>query len=163
MTFAPKHILVPLAVEDNDELAFAEQAVSASCDLAKQFGSKVTLIHFASVPSPLPAQDENADASARIYETMAMVLQERLKSAKEQLVKLQKKAEEQGVKTELHVVDADESIAHAICHAATKEAADLILVGSHARRGLKQFLLGSVAERVVHLSPLNVLLLRHES
>lgn len=38
--------------------------------------------------------------------------------------------------------------------------ADLIVISSHGRRGVKRFLLGSVAERVVHRAPCSVMILR---
>jgi nucleotide-binding universal stress UspA family protein len=39
---------------------------------------------------------------------------------------------------------------------------DLVLISTHGRRGLSHALLGSVAERVVRLSPVPVLVLRRE-
>lgn len=44
-----------------------------------------------------------------------------------------------------------------IVELATEREADLIIVGSHGRTGLKRVLLGSVAERVVRLSRMPVL------
>lgn len=40
---------------------------------------------------------------------------------------------------------------------------DLVLISTHGRRGLSHALLGSVAERVVRLSPVPVLVLRREA
>lgn len=39
--------------------------------------------------------------------------------------------------------------------------ADLIMMGSHGRSGLQKFLLGSVAQKVLHQSPIAVLIARH--
>jgi nucleotide-binding universal stress UspA family protein len=47
-----------------------------------------------------------------------------------------------------------------IVRAARSERADLIVMGSHGWTGLKKLLMGSVAERVVGLSPCPVLIVR---
>jgi len=47
-----------------------------------------------------------------------------------------------------------------ICQAATREHADLIVMGSHGRTGLSHILLGSVAERVVRHALCPVLVVR---
>jgi nucleotide-binding universal stress UspA family protein len=49
-----------------------------------------------------------------------------------------------------------------ILAAAEDVRADLIVVGTHGRRGLSRALLGSVAEKVVRLSPIPVLTVRGE-
>jgi nucleotide-binding universal stress UspA family protein len=47
-----------------------------------------------------------------------------------------------------------------ILDAARKRGADLIVVGTHGRRGVSRALIGSVAEKVVRLSPVPVLTVR---
>jgi nucleotide-binding universal stress UspA family protein len=47
-----------------------------------------------------------------------------------------------------------------IIAAAKDNANDLIVMASHGRRGIARFLLGSVASRVVALSPVPVLVCR---
>jgi nucleotide-binding universal stress UspA family protein len=49
---------------------------------------------------------------------------------------------------------------HEITDFASREKADLIVMPSHGRTGLKRLLIGSVAERVVRLSHCPVLVLR---
>jgi nucleotide-binding universal stress UspA family protein len=46
---------------------------------------------------------------------------------------------------------------------ATKCHADLIVMGTHGRRGLRRLALGSDAEEVVRLAPVPVLLVRDEN
>ncbi len=50
--------------------------------------------------------------------------------------------------------------AHAIAQLASDIEADLVVVGTHGRRGLTHLLLGSVAEGVVRLAPCPVLVVR---
>ena len=49
-----------------------------------------------------------------------------------------------------------------ICAQAESLGADLIVIGSHGRTGLKRFLLGSVAESVVRHAPVPVLVVREK-
>lgn len=158
MTFAPKHILAPLALAPEDDYELAEHAVDVACDLAEKFGSQVTLLHLASLTSP--AQSAVMDVSGKIYQTLALVLQARISRGRMKLAELQKRVEKRGIPVNSSVIDSPESIAHAICDFAKNEKTDLILIGSHSRHGLKKFFLGSVAEKVVHLSSVPVLLLR---
>jgi nucleotide-binding universal stress UspA family protein len=52
------------------------------------------------------------------------------------------------------------SPAHTIVEQLRKDPADLVLLGSHGRRGFERFLLGSVAERVARHAPCSVLVVR---
>ena len=62
---------------------------------------------------------------------------------------------------ELQVVRHD-SPGQALVETAKSSPADLIVVGSHGRTGLRRVLLGSVAERVVRLAHCPVLVVRSE-
>jgi universal stress protein A len=53
-----------------------------------------------------------------------------------------------------------EAPAHAIVDYATTERMDVIVMGTHGRRGLSHLLLGSVAEHVVRVAPCPVLTVR---
>lgn len=57
-----------------------------------------------------------------------------------------------------HLVE--ESPREAVCDLAEKHHADLVVIGSHGRRGLRRVLLGSVAEAVVRHAPCSVLVAR---
>lgn len=48
-----------------------------------------------------------------------------------------------------------------IVEAATRENADLLIIGTHGFSGLKHMLLGSTAERVIRSAPCPVLTVRH--
>jgi nucleotide-binding universal stress UspA family protein len=58
------------------------------------------------------------------------------------------------------VVETHLSVAGGIADYARANAIDLIIVGTHGRGAVKQFLMGSVAERVVRTAPCPVLAVR---
>jgi len=64
-------------------------------------------------------------------------------------------AHARGVAAESRVLEGHPS--EALVDAAIREQADLIVLGSHGRRGMQRLLLGSVAETVVRTAPLPVL------
>jgi len=47
-----------------------------------------------------------------------------------------------------------------VCDQARESGADLIVLGTHGRRGIGRLLMGSDAEQVLRLSPVPVLLIR---
>ncbi len=68
-------------------------------------------------------------------------------------------AREHGINAQGRVLDGssqDELIA-----AAEHDGADLLVLGSHGRRGLRRFLVGSVAENIVRSAPVPVLVVRY--
>lgn len=73
----------------------------------------------------------------------------------------------QGISAEVRLLDLHEQhdhhehdIASAINIEAHRWGADLIVIGTHGRRGIKRLLLGSVAEQLVRQATLPVLLVR---
>jgi nucleotide-binding universal stress UspA family protein len=61
---------------------------------------------------------------------------------------------------QLHLEVAIGNPADEIVQFAVDNAADLVLVGTHARKGVAKLILGSVAEQVLHRSPCAVLIAR---
>lgn len=62
----------------------------------------------------------------------------------------------------LHVLTRGAAAGPAILNYAEAEAIDVIVMGTHGRRGVKHLLLGSVAEEVVHRAPCDVLTVRRQ-
>ncbi len=60
------------------------------------------------------------------------------------------------------IVTAGYHVADTIAQLARDWKADLLVVGTHGRRGVSRFLLGSVAERIVRVAPCPLLLVRSE-
>jgi len=55
---------------------------------------------------------------------------------------------------------AGQRLGHSVADVAGDWGADLVVVGSHGRRGLGRLLLGSGAEQILRTSPVPVLLIR---
>jgi nucleotide-binding universal stress UspA family protein len=77
------------------------------------------------------------------------------------LAKAQAQAEKHGVKAKSVMRETVGGLAaDAIVAEAKKQRADLIVLGTHGRRGVRRLVLGSDAEQVVRASSLPVLLVR---
>jgi nucleotide-binding universal stress UspA family protein len=157
MTFAPKHLFVPVDADVTGDRELAIDLVDAACDLAARFDAKITLCHVALpiVTSPVPPIDSFGEA----YRAMADVLEARNASAGRVLAELKQRAEERGRSAEMLLVTKAGSVPDLIVESAESAGADLIMMATHGRRGLKRLVLGSVAERTAHLANGPVLLL----
>jgi nucleotide-binding universal stress UspA family protein len=129
-------------------------AIDAAADIAKSAGSRVTLFH-AFDPEPLvppgaiPNPREFRDKIAKEMET----------AIREKLAEI-RASSLAGVKNVSIVVSEARSAAHAICEAAEDAGADLLVVATHGRTGLRHLFIGSVAERVVRHAHCAVLAVR---
>ncbi len=71
---------------------------------------------------------------------------------------LSNQARAEGVQTEFFQRSGEPG--KVICELADTEKADLVIVGSHGRRGLEEFLVGSVSSYVMHRAPCSVMVVR---
>jgi len=85
-------------------------------------------------------------------------LEERLKEAKESVCRTAEGLRKDGFTTDCRIVQSETGTG--ILDAARDWQADLIVVGSHGDKGLKRFLLGSVAEHVARHAHCSVLVVR---
>lgn len=148
MPFAT-HILVPTDFSKASALA-----TSAAAMLAERLGTKVTLVHVHD-PDGLRPPARMAWSPEKIHDIDSHVKAE----AQKQLDELRAGPLADVDDVETVVVD-DASPARALCAHAEKVGADLIVIATHGRTGLKHLLIGSVAERVVRHSTVPVLTLR---
>jgi nucleotide-binding universal stress UspA family protein len=116
-------------------------------DLARRFAASVTLFHVHQVPSYLYPDG--------VMPVPSTVLQDLERSIVAELDRLAAMLRAEGISVETqHVIG---SPVHEICHAAAELDADLIVMGTHGRTGLRHVILGSVAEKVVRRAPCAVL------
>jgi nucleotide-binding universal stress UspA family protein len=138
------HVLVPLDFEEP-----SQEALEVALAIALTFDAKLTVFHAWDLPvysyaglSYLPPDvaavvEEAADTS------LARVMAVAIKSL-----------------TRAQSVLVRGSPAVEILDAAGRLKADLIVMGTHGRRGVSRMFLGSVAEKVVRSSPVPVLTIR---
>lgn len=121
--------------------------------LARDGGSQLVILH---VVNEFHAYEEledapfGADLRERLREKGARTLREAQALARRQGI---------AAKTAMPEV-AGGPVARAIVREATKLRADLLVLGTHGRRGMTRLVLGSDAEEVVRSSPVPVLLVR---
>ena len=140
------HILVP-----TDFSASSQRALDTAVSLALTFGAKLTITHACEVPG---------------YAYVGM-----MSPPIDYLTPLREAGEELLQKTVASVRDKIPAATGVLrCGAPWQEtlevarevSADLIVMGTHGRSGLALAFMGSVAEKVVRMSPIPVLTLRAE-
>jgi len=142
-----KHILVPV-----DGSPTAQKAVEKAAGLAKAFGSAVTAIY---VIDPYPFTGLGSDFAYGQAEYLSAASAE----AKEATEAARATLTQAGVKVDTSVIEAHAAW-RGILETATAIGADLIVMGSHGRRGMEKIVLGSVAQRVLSHAHLPVFIVR---
>ena len=128
------------------------KAMISAIDLAKANRARLTIVH-AHVPIVPLVPEQYLEAS-----TWDRVDTETRRWAERQVEKLVEKARKRGVRASAMMVTGDP--AQQIVRMARSKRADLIVVGTHGRRGFSKFFLGSVAERVIATAPCPVMTVR---
>lgn len=143
-----KHILLA-----TDGSAASDKAIAQAFELAKTLGSKVTAVTATELWSALEVSGPDGKQRIDRYEAAAKAAADKI------LASLSEVAAREGVScATVHV--PDKSPAMAVVDTANKLGCDLIIVGSHGRRGLDRLLLGSQAQRVVTNATCPVLVCR---
>ncbi len=145
-------ILVPV-----DFSAHSDLALRYATTLADRFGATVEVLHV--VEDPFVSGAWSAEALAP---NIPELLADLVTAARGKLADLKAAALNRGVHLTTTVLTTilTGQPADSICAYATTEKFDLIVMGTHGRRGLSHALIGSVAERVVRKAPCPVLTVR---
>ena len=152
-----KTVLVPL-----DGSVNAECTLSNVKHLAKE-GSigEVILFNDAEINFPLSAIHPDDIIYGNDYDFQAF-RQAILDKANSYLDRLEVQLKSEGINVKSVVMEGN-SPAQDIADFAQKNGVELIVLATHGYTGLKRMLLGSVAFKVLQLSPIPVLLIRPES
>ena len=141
----PKHILVPTDLSEG-----AEEALDYACELAAQFGATIHLLNVISIPA-LGVPELGVAMASSVIDSL---IQDN-KAALDTLAQRKCGKATMGQQL-LRTGDARD----VIINAAKELGVDLIVMGTHGRRGVSRALLGSVAETVVRSAPCPVLTVR---
>jgi nucleotide-binding universal stress UspA family protein len=140
----PKHILVPTDLSEG-----AAYALDYACELAHKLGAQIHLLNVISIPGLGVPELGIALMSATIDQ---LVVDNQ--TAIDELARTRCNAQVGQVLVKIG--DARD----VINQTAKELAVDLIVMGTHGRRGISRALLGSVAETVVRTAPCAVLTVR---
>jgi nucleotide-binding universal stress UspA family protein len=130
-----------LVATDFDDCSAA--AVEQATDIASRYGASLTVVHTFELPD------------GYVQALLANVMRELEAAAQSELAKVVGPLESRVTRAK-GVVRSGKAWEQ-ILEIAREVRADLIVVGSHGRKRLQRALLGSVAEKVVRLSPVAVL------
>jgi nucleotide-binding universal stress UspA family protein len=124
----------------------SEHAFDYAIALAQNYDADVHVLHVVSAVTP---------TSYEFQLNTAEVLTQLRKHAEEKMKSLVARAEEAGVSAhpETRIGDIDETIVHAV----GEHKPDIVIMGTHGRRGFERWFLGSVTERLLRKSPVPVL------
>jgi nucleotide-binding universal stress UspA family protein len=130
----------------------SNKAVTVAGEMALAKGSEVIVVHGRDIavappapPAPLPPAQivpETEDEAQRLVDEAVQELQQA------------------GVSARGRVLPFRGRLAQQIIDTAREESADLIVLGSRGMSRLQEIVIGSVANKVIHLSPYPVLLAR---
>ncbi|MGO8998303.1 MAG: universal stress protein [Polyangiaceae bacterium] len=137
-----QRILVPVDFTETSDKAF-----DFAIQLAEKFGASVTAMHAFEIPVvgfPDGSLVATADIASRIQEAARQGLDGAVKARQGRGVKIDSLLREGSAHEEVRAV-------------AEQIHADMIVIGTHGRKGLARALLGSVAENVIRTVKIPVL------
>ena len=144
-----------LIATDGSDLA--DRAIDHGLQLAKVAGSEVTIV---TVTEPATLVGGGyASVAGGVIDPLPELIEAQDKAARELLERAAKRAAHQGVTAKTVLVD-NSFAAEGIVATADQIGAELIIMGSHGRRGLNRLLLGSQTNNVLAHTKIPVLVTR---
>ena len=142
--------ICPLAKLDNllaptDGSKFSDSAVKEAINLAKKCKSKLIALSVVQTNIELEAG-------------APWVIDKAEKEARENLESIKNQATKEGVDCET-IVSLSEEPYQAIVDHASLNKVDMIIMGTHSRKGIKRLMMGSVTAKVIGHAPCNILVL----
>ncbi len=143
------HILVPV-----DGSPTSNHGLNEAVKVAKLTGARLRLIHVVDQFVYATGMDGSGAMTADLIPLLREAGQQILKTCKAQV-------EASGVPVDTALFDSfDGRVCDLVVAEAMKWHADLIVLGTHGRRGVGRFFMGSDAEQIVRHAPTPVLLVR---
>jgi nucleotide-binding universal stress UspA family protein len=140
-----KKILVPIDGSDT-----ADKAMRMALDMARESLASVRFMHVIDDDRYFSSYEFSADLRTYAFDNAKKLLQNAMDAAAAL-----------GVNADTQLINKPgQRLGENVADEAQNWGADLVVVGTHGRRGLGRVLLGSGAEQVVRLSPVPVLMVR---
>jgi nucleotide-binding universal stress UspA family protein len=144
---AYQRILVPV-----DGSATSDKALAAALRLARESDGRIKLLHTVDEMAYMGGYEYAGDLAEYARENGKKVLAAGLAASAAA-----------GVQAESELVDTiGQRLGDTVAQQARQWPADLVVVGTHGRRGIGRVLLGSGAEQIIRLAPVPVLVIRGE-
>ncbi len=137
-----EHVLCPVDFSES-----SNRSLDHAIALARRYESRLTVLHVVPTFEPIPVQGE-----------LGYPLQVVNPFTREEVVtEMRRRLDAAGVPANAVVIARAGHASTMIVDEAVASSADLIVMGTHGRRGFKRFLLGSVTETVLREAPCPVL------
>jgi nucleotide-binding universal stress UspA family protein len=144
-----KKILVPI-----DGSPTSDRGLAEAIQLAKETGATLCLLHVVNEMGVIQSLATEGTYVEGVLEILRA-------GGKRILKKAEARVRKRGVRTRSVLIEnLGSRVADVIVRQAKKWGANLIVLGTHGRRGLSRLVMGSDAEGVVRTSPVPVLLVR---
>lgn len=150
--FAPEHILCPIDMSELSDLALKYAYIGT-----KQFNAELTVLNALHFEYPRYLSNELTN---RVLEELERSKADARKHLSDHVRKVLGDLPNQPA---VHYRTADMEPAQAILQACEETKADLVVIGTHGYSGFKHFMLGSVTEKVLHLSKIPVFTIRQKT
>ena len=142
-----KRILIPV-----DGSATSKKALTAALQLAREGGGRLRLLHSVDELAYLSGFEYSGDVIRVARDNAAKVLDDASAMVKAA-----------GVEVDQILVDQPgQRLGETVSEAARSWDADMIVVGTHGRRGFSRMFMGSGAEQVIRVATVPVLVIRGE-
>lgn len=143
-----QHIIV--AVDEND---VSNKALQEAITLSKIHKAKLRIVH---VVNEIYSGYLVAGVD---YEQLELVFKQEAQKLLDKMEAIARKSLTD-CESQLIEMKPEERISDKIIEVAKSWPADLLVLGTHGRRGFQHFILGSVAEGVIRSAPISILLIR---
>jgi nucleotide-binding universal stress UspA family protein len=117
-----------------DGSKYSKAAADRAISFAKSYGGEMKIVSVVDVPPEFYAEAPQA-------------VDDLIKKAKEFVADIKKQADAEGVSAQTFIRESE--VFENITNLAREQNADVIVIGSHGRTGLRRLLMGSVAEKVI--------------
>jgi nucleotide-binding universal stress UspA family protein len=154
-----QRILVPI-----DGSPVSQRGLEEAIRLAKLAQGRLRLVHVLDEMSLALAMDAQSGMAGKWLQTVrddgARILEDAKRIALAEGIEVETALHERYSATVYPAVVSESGVHDIVINEATQWGADLIVLGTHGRRGVSRLFLGSSAERILRLAPVPVLLVR---